>query len=418
MTTLDAATDALRPILDGVDGQLKSAQEATDAALVHVGSLMAERDELARQLALAKGRPTGIDPTVGVPYVTYESLYRTGDTITDALNRLSIPAVVTFPEGQFRFSGRSAKTRSGVETEAGINLDKDMVCGIWGAGPGTLGGSSGTVFVDTAGRPGKSGSHMIRSVGASRGLVLHGFQVVGADQGADFQGIYVYAPTGPILAEDLLISGWQGSSASPPGETFGLLVYTTKGPQPVTVRRVECDGRRTLGGDIFGTVGITLGKGVGGVVEDCYVHHNRISARVVLYHTTGATIRRTRMGDDDEPANGWPFNSECSTSASIEACHFGRAQGKIHASWSSTNHADTWGGVTYPQTDGKVIFRNPTWHPEGFSGQFTIESWQTGIDGSSIDTLTTPPIVVDANGKGITYHWHHGTHQTITVNHT
>lgn len=442
MSTFEQVTNYAKATLDELDAQLVQAQgslgdamaqlnsteqnllaaqsqiggqsQQIDDLTAQVATLTVERDALQAELNAPKdGLPTGIDPTTGAPYVRYETLYQPGDTVTEALNRLTYPAVVTFGEGEYSFSGRNAKTREGTETEAGINLQKDVVRGLWGVGPGTLGGNTGTRFVDTPGAPGKAGSHMIRAVGTGP-LVLHGFQVVGADQGGlDFQGIYVYSPTGAVLAEDLLIAGWQGSSGSPPGETFGLLVYTSKGIQPVTVRRVECDGRRQIGGDLYGTVGITLGKGVGGLIEDCHVHHNRISARVVLYHTTDATIRRTIMGDPDEPSNGWPFNSECSQRTTLEDCTFGHASGKIHLTWSNTNHSDTWGGVQYPYSDGRVLVRDPKWTPEGFSGQFAIQSWQTGIDGSNVDTIVTPPVVVDAAGKGLTYHWHHGTHQTI-----
>lgn len=369
----------------------------------------------------------GIDPTTGATYVTYESLYQAGDSVTQALNRAPIRSVVTFPEDEFVLTDFAARTVGGIDTGAGINLQNNRVAGLWGSGRGTLGGSSGTVFrlaegsstkggdpawTPTQAQGGTTQTRVIRCIG-NAGVVLKNFQVVGSAQGHNFHGVMIESQSGPVLVEDLLIAGWEGDNGAPPGETSGLGVSMASA-HPAIVRRVEVDGRRVIGGPSYGTVGIHMMRTLDALVEDCHVHHQRISAACVAYHSYGTLWRRCVMGDHS--ANGWPYNSECSANVTIDDCDFGQPTGRVlHINWSTTTHSDTWAGITHSSADGRLLVKGCRWpNREDFGGRLAIESWTSGIDGSNTDTMVTPPHVVNAAGQGLSYRWVHGTHHDIT----
>lgn len=386
-------------------------------------------------------RPTtgAIDPTTGAPYVTYESLYQPGDTVTQALDRLTSPAVVTFPEGEFTFSDFAA-THQGVDTGGGINLNKNYVRGIWGSGRGTPWGTSGTRFRMVPNTSTKANSsawtplqsegglnsvYLMRAVGMTGGLVLKNFAMYGTGQGEgstrwpeghNYQGIYVFNTAGPVLIEDLFVSGWKSDNGAPPGEEFGISVYTSGGIQPVTIRRCETDGRRS-DGQAYGGPGITLGKNYGGLIEDCYCHDHHITSGLVLYHTANATVRRTVMCNPaTRDVSGWTFNGECNTGSTFEDCHFGttvsNGNGR-HMTFSNGSHVLTWGSTSISTANGSLLVKGCTWDNIGYGGRLAIESWSSGIDGGTADTMTTPPQVVNASGTGLSYRWVHNTHQDI-----
>lgn len=390
---------------------------------------------------IARPAAGSIDPNTGAPYVTYESLYQSGDTVTEALNRLNTPAVVTFPEGLFTFSDFRAPTKTGVVTGGGINLEKTTIRGIWGSGPGdagVFGGSSGTIFrmlPNTSTRaddpnytptqdqsPLTNNCWMMRAVGMEGGLTLKGFRLEGSIQGEgsarwpgghNFPGITVFNTGGPVLIEDLRVSGWQGDNGAPPGECMGVSVYTPSAIRPVVIRRVETDGRRAIGGAPYGAVGISLGRTYGGLVEDCYMHDHRVSSMFVLYHAINSTVRRCIMGAPDGDLSGWAVNNECVDEAVYEDCYFGKGHRPLHFTHSNGTHVQTWGASSYPTADGSLLVKGCTWANVGYDGRFATESWISGIDGQTSDTQVTPPQVVNAAGQGLSFRWVHGVHQDI-----
>ena len=376
---------------------------------------------------MGRPEPGSTDPTTGAPYVTYESLYHSGDTVTQAMNRLTSRSVVTFPEGEFLFSDFAALTVGGIDTGAGINLQNNLLAGIWGSGRGTFGGSDGTLFRMVEGSSTKGGIQawtptqaqggttqvsLLRAIG-NAGLVLKNFRLRGSDQGHNFHGMNIGNQSGPVLIEDVLVAGWCGDNGAPPGETSGIQLGMNSQYQPI-VRRVECDGRFALDGSSYGTVGIHLLKTLNGLVEDCAVHHHRVSAACVAYHSYGTHWLRTAMGGPTD-VSGWPYNSECSADVTIEDCSFGSTDRTLHATWSTTTHSDTWNGTTHSSANGHLLVKGCTWPvSSNYSGHFACQSWTSGIDGSNTDTMVDPPQVVDAAGTGLTYRWIHGTHQDIT----
>lgn len=336
---------------------------------------------------------------------------------------------MTFPEGVFEFEDFNAYTKAGnVQTYAGINCEKTLVYGLYGSGRGEFQGSTGTCFRLKAGSstrgsdtslvppqseaPATNALSLIRMVGTTGPIHLANFRVEGTDQGHNFGGTKIFAARGPVLIEDCLFAGWQGDNGAPPGETMGVSVYSsgynlTPGTSPI-IRRVEADGRFYPGGPGMGPCGITIGKSVGGLIEDCWSHDNRIgtSSKIVLYHTTGVTIRRVNMVDVDPTAtSAGMINGECNTGTVIEDCVFGKPAAWKHLTWSNTNHSDTWNSVTYPYSNGTCLVKNPVWPvTSSFNGMFLIETWLRP-DGGTFSTQTTPPQVVDASGQGMTWKW-------------
>ena len=367
---------------------------------------------------------SGTTRPTGAGYVRYEDLYVPGDTVTEAMARLTVPAIITFPEGQF-FDADFAAPGDGC-----INIPK--ICrGIWGSGKGTLGGSTGTVFgivpnsstkaglVPTQAQGGTNAFQVLRIVGSDGPLSFGQFQVAGTDQGHNYHGFKIYNPGGDVDITDVLVTGWQGDNGAPPGETFGLEVHMTKRPFNHTLTRVEADGRRVIGGTRYGTVGITSSTCVGGTWYDCKVQYCRASY-AVFYRAFGVKTYNLSVGGVSDP--GYDVTTAMINHEVTDDCeHYNpyiwstQTNRGVHISHSNNNFSDTYSGTPVSAVNGSLKVVNPTWNNIWGNGRMYIESWTSGIDGSNTDSMVTPPLVTTSNGTThIPYTWAHGTHQVIS----
>ncbi len=376
-----------------------------------------------------------IDAHTGVPIVYYESLLQSGDQVWQALNRASSPCVVSFPAGEFQLADMKATERgTGVQTGACVNLTKNIICGIIGMGRGSFNSSTGTRFIlpassstwtdgtanwtPTQGMGGTTQTRVFRSVDHAGKMHMADFRIQGNPQGHNFHGLAIEAVAGDVLIESVLVAGWSGDAGAPPGETSGIIVAGAPSAAPkVIIRNSHVDGRY-VNGTIGGTTGIHLHRTLNAEVTDCSALNIWRAGSMINYHTVGTTWLRCVMGSDTDPTNGqaWPFNAECNTGVRIIDCHFGRANKLLHATFSNADHTQVIGGTTYPTANGTLTVIGGDWGPSGIGGagnKFAIQSWTSGIDGSNNDTMSTPPVVVDANGYGQAYRWVHGTHQDI-----
>lgn len=365
------------------------------------------------------GRPTGSD------YVRYEDLYRQGDSVGAALGRLTQPKIVTFPEGKFTCWDFNSGFQAGIAVPG-------LCRGIVGSGRGTLGGSTGTVFTiaprsstkgngarDSSGRlyvPNQDNStpcqlNVLKQVGQSAPAVWKNFQVAGTDQGHIFSAFQVANTAGANTFENLLIAGWTGDNGAPPGETSALAV---SGRGAHVVNQVEADGRRSVGGEVFGAMGVTFQNSVGASFRSCYVHDVRASAFAIFQSVGGALVDCTSdatVPDGRGLANGGINFERAAGWTIVNPALIGRSR-RAHVTISNDNWSLSQNGQSYSVRNGSLKIVNPTFNDLWGNDLLILQSWSPYGNG---DTMSTPPLVTKSDWSShLTYKWVHGTSQTIS----
>ena len=389
------------------------------AALLSASAVETARARAKSLLGPARTmRPTGAD------YIRYEDLYRSGDSVGAALARLTSAKIVTFPEGRFSCRDFNTGYLAGIAVPA-------LCRGIVGSGPGTLGGSTGTVFTMDSwsstkgnGKRDSSGHLYVPVQGSSTPtqLVLlkqanqkapsvwKNFQVVGSEQGHIFSGFQVHETAGANQFENLLVAGWSGNAGSPPGETTGLAV---SGRGAHTMVQVESDGRRTVGGTIFGAMGVTFQNSSGATFRSCYSHHMRTANYVMFQSLDGRMVDCTadalsagslgigNGGINLERTAGWVLTNPVM---------IGRSR-KVHLTHSNDNWTYNRYGITRSVSNGSLKLVNPGFNDLWGNNQLMIQSWNPYWNG---DTMSTPPLVVKSDGvTHQPYEWHHNGGRVI-----
>ena len=364
------------------------------------------------------------DPTIrptGPDYVTFESLYVAGDTQSDGtvdlsaiLGRCPAAKIVTFPEGEFvvrDFRNDSTVFQAGVQIPATVR-------GIVGSGRGVLGGSFGTIFSMKPGSSTRAGLVPAQSTGQPNQLnlfkqlnqaypgVWKNFQVRGTDQGHNYSTMQIYATAGANEFSDILVCGWQGDNGAPPGETIGLSINGT-GAHVAT--RLECDGRRAVGGPVLGASGLTFQNNIGSTFVSCSSHHcrtgNFLGWQAFDCTMIGCTIDAASAGSygignggmNLERCGGWTFRD----------CNFIARSSRVHMTHSNDTYSLTQGGVTRSTTsDRGLTIINPTWNNAFGDGYLYIESWNPYGNGNLMGYPADAPLVVQSDGTThIPYLW-------------
>ena len=370
------------------------------------------------------------DPTIrptGPEYVRYEDLYQSGDTVTAAMARLTTPKIITFPEGKFE----CVDFATGYQ--AGITIPP--VCqGIVGSGKGYLGGASGTIFtikpnsstaVGKGWIPTQSGQatqvnvmkHYPNQPGPK---TYQNFQVAGTAQGHVFHCMQVFGTLDVLNFTDVLLTGWEGDSGAPPGETFGLQV---SGVGAHSITRLEADGRRTPGGQVFGATGLTFQKCVGARFTKCNVHHCRASTYAFYNSANNDMVDciadATVTGG--EAIKQGSVNLEAFTATRlIRPTVIGRV-GWPHITASSDQGTLTRDGVTWSFASGTLEIVDPVNNVTvGGSSRLCVQTWDPysrGPDTVGVSTYKYPadaPSVHKADGTPVPYRWIlAGTHYLI-----
>lgn len=407
---------------------------ASLAGLVAAGQVLAPQradaiissdlEALRSRARSALGPNTTAARPSGPEYIRYEDLYRSGDSVSGALRRLTQPKIVTFPEGRFEVSDFSSATQCAIEVPS--------ICrGIVGSGRGTLGGSRGTVFAirpwsstkgngarDSSGRlfvPPQDNStpcqlNVLKQVNQRASAVWKNFQVAGTEQGHIFSAMQVHNTSGGNVFEDLLINGWFGDNGAPPGETSALAVA---GAGLHTVTRVEADGRRAPGGEIYGAMGLTFQSTAGAVFRDCYTHHMRAANYVMYQSVDGYMINCTsdaasagskgigNGGINLERTAGWTL---------VNPTIIGRPN-KVHLSHSNDNWTLDASGVRKSINNGSLKIVQPTYNDLWGDRLLYVQSWSPYGNG---DTQSTAPLVTIHDwSTRLQYKWVHQRHQLI-----
>lgn len=374
-----------------------------------------------------------VDPTIrptGPEYVTYESLYVSGDTVTQAMARLTTAKYITFPEGVF------ACNDFATGYQAGITIPP--VCkGIIGSGRGSLGStSSGTIFTMTPNSSTAVAKGWIPAQGTSTPIQCYvlkhyptsaptykNFQIAGTPQGHNFSGMQSYAVPSGGLIENVLISGWEGDNGAPPGETFALgFSGGPSGGSGYVMRKLEIDGRRTPGGQVFGAAGITFQNAALSLFDQCNIHHCR-AACAVFYQTFSSELRDCVIDSDSAGSlalgNGGINLERTAGCKLVRPTILGRAN-KVHITHSNDTFTPTYDGVTYSSAGGSLDVIDPVWNSVFGNGYLYIQTWTPYSLGSfgTGNSMTYPtatgtgnagpdksPRVYKSDGTPIPYVW-------------
>jgi hypothetical protein len=326
------------------------------------------------------GGTTPTRPT-GPNYVTFESLYVTGDTLTQTFARLTSAKIVTFPEGQFNFSDFTTN-------QAGFTVPAQCM-GIVGSGKGTLGGSTGTVFrmvpnsstavarglVPAQGSGTPNQNNMFKFTNAAQPVTFSDFQIAGTAQGHTFHAFQCYATPSGSLFQDLLFTGWEGNAGTPPGETFGIQVA---GGRTQTMRRVEADGRRSLtDATVYGGAGATFQNVADSTFDSLNIHHCR-AANLVFYQTYNTTsidgVFDTSSAGSYVIGNGG-INFERTSGCKLIRPKIRGLANKVHITFSNDFFSQTIGGQSYSATAGTLEVVDPDYNDAFANGDLFIQSW-------------------------------------------
>lgn len=380
----------------------------------------------------------GSDPTdlpTGTDYVRYQDLYVTGDSVTGALARLSSPKYVTFPEGEFADSDFTSDSSKPGYYQACITIPRQCR-GIIGSGSGTLGGSTGTVFSIKPRTSTAVAKGLIPAQGTSKevqcNILKHyalyaptyrNFQVRGTDQGHIFNGMQSFNTPSNGLVKNVSIFGWEGDAGAPPGETYALGMNGGTGH---LLEDMEVDGRRTLGGQVFGAMGLTFQSNAGNLFNRCNLHHMR-AAGAVFYKSFDSELRDCTI--DSLSAGSYALgnggvNIERSDGIVLTRPKLVGRIGKVHITLSNDYVTLNLDGKTYSAAGGSLEIVDPIYNDNLGNGYLSVQTWipyvvgpstvvgnsmtypgAVGPDGKSANGPSCAPWMHKADGTRLTYLW-------------
>lgn len=215
------------------------------------------------------GAFSGAEPS-GAGYIPFESL---SGTLQQRANAVAAPNLLALPAA-------TIATLNGFTTTPGSNGLLSTTCaGLVGAGSAktTLEQTANTSSGATAPSSGTNAHNLMRF--EASGVRLQDFQLVGTGQQlAYFNGIMVKAPN-PTVTRVKLVNAGPGYDKAPPGETFGLNLFS--GSNGV-VTDVEIDGQGK------GASGFATNSWAGTLqVTRLYTHDNWYSGGIALWQTIG-----------------------------------------------------------------------------------------------------------------------------------
>lgn len=251
-------------------------------------------------------------------YVTYESLYQSGDTFQQVINRLTSDKVIVLPNG-------FDESLSGFGAVNYYSAFSPNLLGLVGAGRGQsrlrllpLSSTASQRAVIPSQTAGGSNPLTMLRIGMNRGKnILAQMTLEGTDQLAmainddmphNFSGFNAFQWTDGLVQDVLLKGASAGNYHYPPGETFAMNDY--KGIR-TTYRALEVDGvttagRRGGGSPLGGNNSIDI------LLEYCDLHDSLVSGLTFSYtgsHTNaaaatrGVTTRHCRIWDNANWSN-------------------------------------------------------------------------------------------------------------------
>jgi hypothetical protein len=340
-----------------------------------------------------------------------------GDTVTQAMARLTSEAVISFPEGRFE--------QSDFRTVGFRSIDVPKQCrGLWGSGRGSIGSSTGTVFsmvpnssTRQADVPPQDNSTpvqmrlMYQGGATSPDIHFAQFRVEGTDQGHIYHNFTVFNPVGKVTMHDVLSHGHYGNNGAPPGETFAIEIHGGGNnlTNPV-IYDCEADGRRTIGGPNYGAVGFDIANCVQGSWTNCYAHHT-VASSFVVFQSFNIQSTDIRLGDptdtDGVGVDGFNYGGWLNHERTSGCVHTRPKFYRVFKNRSKTVHC-TFSNDTYTQggfstANGTMKLIAPTFNDIWGDGKLYVQTWHpywngcsmTGAGGTGIPAT---PFAVQADG--------------------
>lgn len=155
--------------------------------------------------------------------------------------------------------------------------------------------------------------------------------VTGTPQNGNlYNGVRISRLVNPTVT-DVKVVGIPGNNNSPPGETFGVNVFSSPG---ATLTRVEVDGRSPTTGLKVGAAGIGLNSSDNVTLTDCHSHHSGYSHGFAGWQSDNVTS-----------SNFWSHDNGGGTGTVTGGSN--QAAGLNHERCStSVHHSPTLGGNT------------------------------------------------------------------------
>lgn len=292
-----------------------------------------------------------------------------GDTLNQALGRLSTPTVVELDQGSESFSGFI----NGRSTNQGYGLFNNNILGFYIPDPNELSmvanTSTDAATINALGSGATNNFSLIR-IGHSPGLgpntnPYFSGTLRGTNQGSNYNGLLFYYATNGLI-EFAKIYGMPGSASAPPGETFMTNLDHCTG---MTIRNSTWDGQ--------GIAAAALGfnNASGGYVADCTFQNLKYSACVTHYkQTNGITYERCVFNGSHNYGTNF---EKCSGTIIIRDCTY-------------TNVPAAEACVDTDGASAQVYFYDPVWDGKSLGTKFRVKVHRL---------YNYPPPAVDPNGQ-------------------
>jgi hypothetical protein len=349
------------------------------------GSGVAGRIAMGNRAATVSGPSDG--RPVGPGYVSWEQLYRTGDSVQAVINKVTNRDVLTLPEGRFE----------GVDFVQGYMacLNVPSACGgLVGVDPGAFGQDRGTIFtvkpmsnsrtslvpIQTPGGTATNEFMLLKSADAPGPLEFRNFAWEGTNQGDDYHGNYggfkIHNQRYGVVVDRVRGAGWKGDAGAPPGEMMGFYI---NGYGQIVASNIALDGRREVDGPMFGAVGMTVQNNNGASLSNITTRSCRAAGFVAFQSTNGKIMNltidsATALSSSELLGNGG-LNLERTTGWEITNLDILGRQKKVHITHSNDNYVLNTPAGSYPVANGSLVLIDPKWNDLWGNGRLYAQSW-------------------------------------------
>lgn len=263
--------------------------------------------------------------TYPFPVVSYSTLAHTGDTLKQALGRLTTASIVDFAGQAVQWPDFAmAAWNTSASNNGGWGLYFPNVAGFLNADMSmTPNSSTKAALINALPVNSTNNYNEIRlSTANSSGTTPAFFsgKLTGTPEGSDYAGLQFYQTLGAVVGP-AKIKGIPGSASAPPGETTAIGLYQAKN---TTFNDVEVDGTDSTGKRVTAT-----GIGTSGVTGG-YTTHNRTYSHgaayghgVTHYTTKTHTLTFNQSKFTNNASAGINFERCDGSTAVFNNCTFG-----------------------------------------------------------------------------------------------
>jgi hypothetical protein len=322
------------------------------------------------------------------PSVNYTDLYRSGDSLAQTIQRMTGPAVMEFPSGEFDFSDFSVYGGF-TGSYFGFWNTNNYLLGLGGQGknqtlfrinpnssthagdvPAQSTGSTNQLYFGRLGGPGTNPQTLVHDV------CLQGTDqpVSSADSSLPhmYNGLMNFTPSGSMFV-GVKIMGMPGDYNSPPGETAMLNDY--KGVNSVYLD-CETDGFNPQG-QRRGSSSIQFNNSINSYIEDSYFHDAYVSGVTWSFTGSVSNVAASSSGIETHRVKvEHNANHILQPGFRFAAFNHENVQGKIrhYAPDLSRDNMEWNVGLmifsNYNADNADIEIHNPIWYPSQIPAQY------------------------------------------------